>query len=394
MQRLLSTRYSHLAYDLYGCPARLLLDVRRGLAAALGACREAHLSIVAQLSHVYPNNAYSITLFLAESHIAIHTWPERSYCALDIFLCHGDIAQAELSFLRFLRPKKEFRAALGRGMTGPIQIGNWATTSWQDGYFEAYETSEVLFRARSKYQLIEIVRSTRFGKILLLDNDIQLATADEHIYHEALVHPAMRAHSLPKSVLVIGGGDGGALREILKYQTVQRVVLVDIDELVVASCRQWIPEVNRGAFEDPRVNIRFLDAAKFRTAERFDVIILDLTATDGVAIPAYQRLTRRIASFLRKDGIIAMHSGWAPLLNGRDYSSAIFGEFRHVITTNQWVPSFACHWSFVIAWNHRASPHMILEQIHLNRPEIATAHFRTMNYTRNAFVRLSSSLSI
>src|SRR5262245_25521387 len=116
-------------------------------------------------------------------------------------------------------------------------------------------------QAQTKFQNVEILETASYGKALVLDGRIQSSQADEFIYHEALVHPGLLAvPRAPVSALVIGGGEGATLREILKYPSIRRAVMVDIDAEVVERCRRHLPAMHQGAFEDPRTGLRHEDA--------------------------------------------------------------------------------------------------------------------------------------
>src|SRR5437867_3065648 len=164
--------YSHVAYDLYGCPVHVLTDGANASEGLEQACHHSGLTVVNRLLHVYPNQAYSLSIFLSESHISLHTWPENSFCALDVFLCRGDVEKAEASLLAFLQPQKQFRIMLNRCSSGPIPFGQWTAARGLPGYFEAYETRQTLCRVKTSFQVIELIESERFGKILLLDKDV------------------------------------------------------------------------------------------------------------------------------------------------------------------------------------------------------------------------------
>src|SRR6266481_8068312 len=167
----------------------------------------------------------------------------------------------------------------GRGQLINPQSYKWffETTTPVEGHMHAIVRT--LVEARTKFQQVEIMETASYGKCLVLDGRIQSSEADEFVYHEALVHPGLLAVDLPPTpVLVIGGGEGATLRETLKCPSVQRAVMVDIDDEVVALCRQHLPEMHRGAFDDPRTELRHEDARAYleRTDERFDLIIVDL----------------------------------------------------------------------------------------------------------------------
>jgi len=133
-------------------------------------------------------------------------------------------------------------------------------------------------RRRTDFQDLVIFDSPRFGRALALDGIVQLTEADEFVYHEMIAHVPLLAHGQARRVLVIGGGDGGTVREVLRHQ-VKQVVMVELDRQVVEACREHLPSVNAGAFDDPRLEMRFEDGVAYvaRCQERFDVILVDST---------------------------------------------------------------------------------------------------------------------
>ncbi len=160
-----------------------------------------------------------------------------------------------------------------------------------DLWFSEYHTDHVrlsikvdrqLYAGKSKYQRIDVFDSPEFGRFLTLDGYMMLTEKDEFIYHEMIVHVPMAAHPAPKRILVIGAGDGGVLRELEKYDAVEEIDLVEIDEQVVDVCKQHLPKTACG-FYDPRVRTHFEDGLKFvrHVDERYDVIIVDSTDPFG-----------------------------------------------------------------------------------------------------------------
>ncbi|MGC9156926.1 MAG: polyamine aminopropyltransferase [Candidatus Micrarchaeia archaeon] len=142
-----------------------------------------------------------------------------------------------------------------------------------------FKIKKSVANARSKYQEISIYELPLLGKTLVIDGDIQSSEFDERIYHESLVHPTLIANGNPEKVLIIGGGEGATLREVLKYKSVKEAVMVDLDDKVIALSKKYLPNMSDGAFEDPRAKVVIDDGKKFisRTNEKFDAIILDLT---------------------------------------------------------------------------------------------------------------------
>lgn len=156
----------------------------------------------------------------------------------------------------------------------------WKATTLAPGVELRYQVEAVLFSGRTRFQQVDLLRTVAFGRALFLDGDPQSAEFDEHIYHEALVHPALVCHPRPRSVLIAGGGEGATLREVLRHRDVERVVMVDIDAELVELCRRELSSMHQGAFDDPRAELRCQDAFAYlrETGERFDAVILDLTA--------------------------------------------------------------------------------------------------------------------
>lgn len=138
-----------------------------------------------------------------------------------------------------------------------------------------------LYHHRTRYQTIEIFDTEVFGKILTLDGHIQLTEFDEFAYHEALVQIPLLSLKNPKRVLVVGGGDGGVIRELCKLPEVEHVDLVEIDKGVIDACKKHLPSVSAGAFDDPRVRVHVADAFAFvkEKPEPYDLIVADSTDT-------------------------------------------------------------------------------------------------------------------
>ena len=139
--------------------------------------------------------------------------------------------------------------------------------------------TEVLAYQKTAFQEMYIVKSGAYGKALVLDGKWQSCTGDEFIYHEVLVQPGMIAHGNPKTALVLGGGEGATIREILRWDTIERVVMIDIDGEVVAACKEHLPEMHQGSFDDSRVELKIADALQEldTTSETWDIIISDLS---------------------------------------------------------------------------------------------------------------------
>jgi len=168
-----------------------------------------------------------------------------------------------------------------------------------------------IFSQKTPYQEIEVFDTFSLGRILVLDGVIQLSQFDDFIYHEMLVHPAMFCHKNPKKVLIIGGGDGGALREVLKHP-VREAYLVDIDKEVMAVSKKYLPFVSNKAFEDKRAKVLVEDGLKFikKYKNFFDVIIIDSTDPFGPSLSIFSsEFYRNIFNALTDRGIAVVQSG-------------------------------------------------------------------------------------
>lgn len=163
-------------------------------------------------------------------------------------------------------------------------MAEWFDETDADDLIIRFAVETVVARQRTPFQDLVIFDSARFGRALALDGIVQLTEADEFYYHEMLVHVPLLAHGEARRVLVIGGGDGGAIREVLKHP-VDEVVMVELDRQVSEACRDHLSAVNAGAFEDPRLDLRFEDGVDYvaRCERQFDVVLID--STDPVPGP-------------------------------------------------------------------------------------------------------------
>ncbi|MCB6365070.1 polyamine aminopropyltransferase [Intestinibacillus massiliensis] len=144
------------------------------------------------------------------------------------------------------------------------------------------EVDRQLYSAQSEFQRIDIFDSVEFGRFLALDGYMMLTERDEFIYHDMIVHVPMAVHPHVRNVLVIGAGDGGAIRELTRYPEIERIDMVEIDEMVVEACKQYLPQT-AGYFDDPRVRLHFADGLRFvrRPEDEYDLIIVDSTDPFG-----------------------------------------------------------------------------------------------------------------
>jgi spermidine synthase len=212
--------------------------------------------------------------------------------------------------------------------------------------------------AQTKFQHVEILETRSYGKCLVLDGRIQSSQADEFVYHEALVHAGMLAAARPpQSALIIGGGEGATLREVLKYPSIRRAVMVDIDGEVVDLCKRHLPEMHQGAFEDPRTEVRIEDARAYleQTQDQFDYICIDLVEPleEGPACLLFTReFYRLVHDRLTPEGAMTMQGGMTKI-GEINFFSAIHRTLRQVFPVvagyQTFVSCFGTPWGFMLA---------------------------------------------
>jgi len=224
-----------------------------------------------------------------------------------------------------------------------------------EGHMHGVET--ILFAKQTKFQQMEIMVTRNYGRCLVLDGKMQSSEYDEFIYHEALVHPALLTHPDPKRVFIVGGGEGATLREILRHKSVEHVLMVDIDQEVVESCKKYLPEWHQGAFDDPRVRLEYRDARKYleETKDVYDVIIIDISEPMEEG-PAYLLYTKEfykiVMNRLSKNGIISLQAGTTSLTALLCFS-AVYQTLKSVFPIvrpyQAIIPCFGLPWGFALA---------------------------------------------
>ena len=184
---------------------------------------------------------------------------------------------------------------------------------------------QVLFSEKSPYQRVEVYETDTWGNLMTIDGMVMLSEKDEFVYHEMMTHVGLFAHPDPKRVLIIGGGDGGSAREVLRHPGVEQVDMVEIDEAVVRASKQFLPEV--GDFDNPKLNVLYEDGIAFvkNVTEPYDVIIIDGSDPVGPAEGLFKRdFYDACHNALTDNGILTAQteSPWVP-----SYHESISGLF-------------------------------------------------------------------
>jgi spermidine synthase len=214
---------------------------------------------------------------------------------------------------------------------------------------------QLLARERSAWQEIEVFDNPLFGRVMRIDGCFMTSERDEFFYHEPMVHLPAVAHAGPASALVVGGGDGGAVEELLKHPGMQRVLLAELDGAVIDMARQWLGGIHHGALDDPRLEVRLGDARTLIEApggERFDQIVLDLTDPYGPALDLYtaafyQACRRR----LTPGGVLSLHLG-SPIHRPQAMAriaASLRAAFPIVRPYLQYVPLYGTLWCMAMA---------------------------------------------
>eukprot|EP00924_Labyrinthula_sp_SR-Ha-C_P008133 snap_masked-scaffold_11-processed-gene-4.30-mRNA-1 protein AED:0.00 eAED:0.00 QI:0/-1/0/1/-1/1/1/0/328 len=230
----------------------------------------------------------------------------------------------------------------------------------------------ILFEGHSGMQKVQVIETHQFGKTLVMDGQTQSAEADEHVYHETLVHPAMLIHGNPKRVFIGGGGEFATAREVLKHNTLEKCVMVDIDKLACDMCRKHLPEWSANSTDDSRLEVHYTDAKKWledyykekkngegklEEADKFDVIIMDIV--DPIeAGPGYKLYTTEFYTFIQdilsETGVFVTQSGPGATFNVKSECFTVINKtlnssFPSVAPYTVDIPSFGSCWGFNLA---------------------------------------------
>lgn len=229
----------------------------------------------------------------------------------------------------------------------------WLTEDDRENLKISYRIKEIIFSEQSPFQHVMILDSYDFGRMLVLDGVVQTTSIDGHIYNEMISHVPLQFHPSPKKVLIIGGGDCGAAREVAKYEHVEEIHMVEIDEKVVQSCKEHLPEVS-GNLSDPRVQFIYTDGVAFVKdhANTYDVIIIDSSDPVGPAKALFSyNFYENIHRALKEDGMMVCQSQ-SPIFH-KDILKQTYTNIRqlfpHAAIYTATVPTYPGGlWSFTI----------------------------------------------
>ncbi|MCS7265893.1 MAG: polyamine aminopropyltransferase [Armatimonadetes bacterium] len=247
------------------------------------------------------------------------------------------------------------------------------TEKQTDGVHLSLKVKRWLLRQKTAYQELIVAETTELGKLLALDGKVMLTEADEAFYHEMLVHPTMMSIDIPQKVAVIGGGDGGTVREVLRHPSVQKVFWVEIDEVVLSACKEWLSSVHCGVFDDERVEIVIAPGEKWlpNFSSEFDAIIVDGTDPIGPALPLFEPdFFSACKKALKPDGILALQCG-TPFYF-RDEVRMVWRNLKQVFEQVKFylgfVPTYPSGlWAYAMAGN--SLPNLDLKELYRRQKE-------------------------
>lgn len=224
-------------------------------------------------------------------------------------------------------------------------MAEWIEETLHPHFRTRFEASRVLLRRRTEHQELILIENPTFGRVLFLDGALQTTEADEFIYHEMLTHLPLLAHGAVRRVLIIGGGDGGMLEEVLKHRSVESVTLVEIDSGVIELSRAHLSAICGEAFDDPRLDLVIADGVEFveTTGDRFDLVIVDSTDPIGPGEVLFgERFYAGCRRVLAPGGVLVTQNG-VPFLQPDELGNSIAilrGLFREATCYLATVPSY------------------------------------------------------
>lgn len=333
----------HILVEFTGCNADVLNDVSAIEKSMVEAAKTAGATVISSNFHHFSPWGVSGVVVIQESHLAIHTWPEYRYASVDLFTC-GETVDPWVSF-EFL--KKAFEATysaleMNRGslnmlkksdykplntridpanqidtLNPSIKRNVWFTDKDDMQALSLRYTGNVLFNETTEFQKVRVFETLAYGKMLAINDMVMCTERDEFHYHEMIVHPAAQLSKKLKNVLVIGGGDGGTIRELFKYNSIESVTMVEIDEAVINASKKFLNTMNI-EFGNPKLKLIVGDGIEFvkkANAEVYDLVIVD--GSDPIG-PAKGLFTKEFyadcARTLTADGLLVTQ-GESPMFH-------------------------------------------------------------------------------
>lgn len=346
-----------LVAELTGCDAALLDDEVALQTFLKEGITSSGLSLVQLTSHKFSPIGVTVIAIIAESHIAIHTFPEAWHASIDIYHCSDDVEPLH-TLLRFMQEKLHARTGslreLRRGSTLDVVDRNSISWGMHNGFEIRYEIERLIHSRQTPYHRIDVIANPSFGRMLFLNTEMQIAEYDATIYNKALVDPLAQAGCLHQ-IAILGGGDGGVLNEALQ-QGVDRATLVDIDREVIDVAKAYLPSICGQAFEHPAAEIVISDVNAYLEQEpQFDAMIYDLSCDPQLAGKRdvgefFRELFKKVHRCLKPEGMLSIQCCSHLDHKTKSFIQSILADwFRDLTFNTVWIPSFCEPWLFATA---------------------------------------------
>jgi spermidine synthase len=398
----------HIIVEFYNCHPDKINDVHHIEHSMVEAAQQAGATVINSTFHHFSPFGISGVVVIEQSHLSIHTWPEYQFASVDLFTC-GETINPWISF-DYL--KKQFKAGhfssleLHRGQLEllekiaitvpktrdkprkklplPQYTRNiWFTERDNNIALSLRHTGDIVYSVQSPYQKVEILDTIAYGKTLIIDGMIMTTEKDEHVYHEMITHIPLLTHPNPKKVLIIGGGDGGTAREVLKHKTVEYIDLVEIDQTVIDACKQHLPTI-ASSLDNPKVHLHIEDGIQFINTcpeASYDIIIVDSTDPVGPAEGLFKpEFYQNVYTCLKPHGLMITQSE-SPTFNTKVFQEVyscyreIYG-YDNVFCYLAYIPTYPSGmWSFSYCSKDTIHP------IH-NLDDDKAAHFTQNHHLR------------
>lgn len=415
---------NHILVEFMACDPHVMNDVSSIERDMVGAAQLAGATVINSTFHHFSPYGVSGVVVIQESHLAIHTWPEYGYAAVDLFTCGEMDAWISFDHLKKCFGAKSYSAIEMK--RGPIQLlerndfditsmrqkasewrnpemytrNVWFTDKDEDQALSLRYTGEVFFDVQSPYQRVRILESPKYGKLLTLDDMFMTTEKDEFHYHEMISHPSMFTHGNAKNILVIGGGDGGTVREFLRHD-VEKVTMVEIDGEVIKACKEFLPSI-AASFDDPKLELIVgdgIDYVKQAAANAYDIIVVDGSDPVGPAEGLFSTEFYNNCFKALKDGGILVAQGESPKFNEKAFSELnetlrnIFGKENAPVSLF-YVPTYPTGmWSFQYGLKGAKQPKSVANQSEIDafvsakglkyyNSDIHTASFALPNFVQ------------
>lgn len=398
---------THIVVEYFNCDPEILNDVAIIENAMIDSAKKAEATIINSTFHHFSPFGVSGVVVIQESHLAIHTWPEYGFASVDIFTC-GDTVDPWISYKELKESLKAEHGSAIQMNRGPedllpkIEFDLQKFRDEHEEYAKELKTTrdiwyterseyialslkhkgKKLFDVKSPYQKVEVFDTLAYGKMLTLDGMVMCTEEDEYVYHEMIAHVPMLTHPDPQKILVIGGGDGGTVRELVKYKDIDKITIVEIDEEVVKASKDYFPHL-ANSFAHEKVDLIIGDGIDYITNSPdgiYDLVIIDSNDPVGPAEGLFsEEFYKNVYRILKEDGIMITQSE-SPRFNQSVFReifqcyNSIFGH-ENVHCYLAYIPTYPTGmWSFSYSFKGKSgSSHLNINKSRLGVLESNTS---------------------